>query len=87
MRGSFLSSKPGLPFGKPLGRRIPETGILDEVWVGAAAEVLPKLGQTLVMHGFLTWSTAVDSTADLTAQNGFCFSAWESNAPLSLFWL
>lgn len=29
-----------------------KTGIVDEVWIGpAAAEVLPLVGQTLVIHG------------------------------------
>lgn len=37
-------------------------GIEDEVWIGgAAAEVLPAVGQTLVIHGLLTWSTAMNS--------------------------
>lgn len=38
-----------------------KTGIVDEVWIGAAAEVFPVVGQTLVIHGLLTWSITVNS--------------------------
>lgn len=54
-----------------------KTGIVDEVRIGAAAEVLPVVGQTGVIPGWLTWSTAVNShcmeqISQLTT--GFAFS-------------